>query len=245
MGFIFSNVRVSTDTDEISFLVDGTPKEYADLEKWRVFEFFLQEAGKETEIQVHVDTYSYGWKRTMYNASPAELESISDFMKADKDFLSKSCTHIGSSDFSFTWSPEELFGQDTEDESPKPIEIHSLAALKCAIKPGTELMATYHDFRQDIVGLVRVVTEVRSVGFYSVIKDRPDHPYSTWNDGKGIFTEFTKAANYQFDGSTIKVMNSRRGGQSVLCEFEVYEPEMEMAEQKEKEASMTMSMGGI
>lgn len=85
MGFIFSDVRVSTDTDEISFLVDGTPKEYADLEKWRVFEFFLQEAGKETNIQVHVDTYRYGWKRTPANASPSELELISDFMKADRD----------------------------------------------------------------------------------------------------------------------------------------------------------------
>lgn len=244
MGFIFSNVKVSTDTDEISLLVGGIPEEYADLEKYRVCEFFLQEAGKETEIQVHADTYSYGWKRTMYNASPGELELISDFLKANKDFLLNHCSYIGSSDFSFVWNPEELFEQDTE-EGPKPLTIRSLAALKRAIKPGTELMATYHEFRKDIEGLVRVVTEVRSVGFYSVIKDQPDHPYSTWNDGKGIFTEFTKAANYQFDGFTIKVMNSRRGGQSVLCEFEVYEPEMKMEEQKGKEASMTMSMGGI
>ena len=141
-------------------------------------------------------------------------------------------------------SPEEA-DPDTESDVSEPLEIRSLADLKRAIKPGAELMATYHAKHPEIVGLVRVVTEVQSNAFYSVIKDQPDHKYSACNFGKGFRSDFEKAANYQFDGTTVRVLDARKGDGSVLCEFEVYEPEMKMKASEEAEASFTMTMGGM
>ena len=40
--------------------------------------------------------------------------------------------------------------------------------------------------RQALVGLVRVVTEVQTNAYYSVVKDQPTHQYSTCNYGKGF-----------------------------------------------------------
>ena len=132
--------------------------------------------------------------------------------------------------------------KDMESEEPVPLAIRNLAGLKRAIKPGTELMATYHANHPEIVGLVRVVTEVQTNAFYSVIKDQPDHKYSTCNYGKGFRSDFDKAANYQFDGSTIKVLDSRKGGGNVLYELEVYAPEMDMEAQEEKAFTMIQGM---
>ena len=124
--------------------------------------------------------------------------------------------------------------KDLESEEPVPLAIRNLAGLKRAIKPGAELMATYHANHPEIVGLVRVVTEVQTNAFYSVVKDQPDHRFSTCNYGKGFRSDFEKAANYQFDGSTIRVLDSRKGDGSVLYALEVYAPQMEMEAQEEK-----------
>ena len=133
--------------------------------------------------------------------------------------------------------------KDLESEEPVPLAIRNLACLKRAIKPGAELMATYHANHPEIVGLVRVVTEVQTNAFYSVIKDQPNHEYTTCNHRKGFRSNFEKAANYQFDGTTVRVLNTRKGDGSVLCEFEVYEPEMKMEASEEAESSLTMTMG--
>ena len=130
--------------------------------------------------------------------------------------------------------------KDLESEEPVPLAIRNLAGLKRAIKPGAELMATYHANHPEIVGLVRVVTEVQTNAFYSVIKDQPDHKFSTCNYGKGFRSDFEKAANYQFDGTSIKVLNSRKGDGSVLYELEVYAPQMDMEAQEKNKESFTM-----
>ena len=57
----------------------------------------------------------------------------------------------------------------------KPLRIKNLADLKRHIKLGTELVATAHQYHPDIIGLTRVVTKVQTNGFYSKIKDQPDH----------------------------------------------------------------------
>ena len=134
---------------------------------------------------------------------------------------------------------------EEQDEEPAPIEIHSLSELKRTIKPGTELMATYHSKHPETVGLVRVVTEVQTNAFYSKIKDQPDHRYSTYNYGRGFRTDYEKASCYQFDGTTIRVLDARKGDGSVLFEFEVYEPRMGMEVQEEAEEPFTMTMGGM
>ena len=134
---------------------------------------------------------------------------------------------------------------DQASVEPVPLAIRNLAGLKRAIKPGAELMATYHVNHPEIVGLVRVVTEVQTNAFYSVVKDQPGHRFSTCNYGKGFRSDFEKAANYQFDGSTIRVLDSRKGDGSVLYALEVYAPQMEMEAQEEKKKSFTMVIGGI
>lgn len=62
-----------------------------------------------------------------------------------------------------------------EKKDRKPLQIKNLADLKRHIRLGTELVATAHQYHPDIVGLTRVVTKVQTNGFYSKIKDQPDH----------------------------------------------------------------------
>lgn len=57
----------------------------------------------------------------------------------------------------------------------QPMAFKNLAELKRYIKLGTEFRAISHQYHPDIVGLTRVVTKVQTNGFYSKIKDEPDH----------------------------------------------------------------------
>lgn len=97
-----------------------------------------------------------------------------------------------------------------EKEGRKPLQIKNLADLKRHIKVGTELAATYHANYPDIVGLTRVVTKVQTNGFYSVIKNQPNHRWSGFNYGKGGWPSFEKASLYHFNGSSIQVLNARK-----------------------------------
>lgn len=112
---------------------------------------------------------------------------------------------------------------DQKNEQKAPLRIKNLAELKRCIRPGTELVATSHSKHPTLVGLVRVVTEVQTNAYYSVVKDQPTHQYSTCNYGKGFRSDFEKASNYLFEGTTIKVLDRRSGDNSVLYEMELYE----------------------
>lgn len=83
-----------------------------------------------------------------------------------------------------------------EKKDRRPLRIKNLADLKRHIKLGTELVATAHQYHPDIVGLTRVVTKVQTNGFYSKIKDQPDHKWSTCNHGMGFWSPFNKANAY-------------------------------------------------
>ena len=82
-----------------------------------------------------------------------------------------------------------------------------------------------HAYHPDMIGLVRVVKEVHTNCFYSTIKDQPEHPRSRCTDGKGFRTDFAKESEYEFDGNTIRVFNSRTKDRSILMEFQVFPPE--------------------
>ena len=94
---------------------------------------------------------------------------------------------------------------DASKKQREPVAFKSLAELKRFIRPGVEFKTVSHANHADMVGLIRVVTTVQTVGFYSKIKDQPEHPFSTCNHGKGFYTDFGKAGNYIFDGTTVKV----------------------------------------
>lgn len=121
-----------------------------------------------------------------------------------------------------------------KEKKSRKIQVKSLAELKRAVKPGVEMLTTSHAYHQDIVGLTRQVTKVQTVGFYSVIKDQPNHKYSTCNHGKGFFTGFEKASAYIFDGNTITLLNTRKNDGSILMTFELYGQEEKQAIESEE-----------
>lgn len=123
----------------------------------------------------------------------------------------------------------------TTEKELQPARIKNLAELKRLIKPGTELKATMHSKHPEIVGLTRVFTDVQTNAFYSVIKDQPEHQLSRCNYGKGFRSDIEKASCYEFDGSTIRVLDSRKNDGSVLYEMEVYDRENSMTETNEAE----------
>lgn len=121
-----------------------------------------------------------------------------------------------------------------KEKKSRQIQVKNLAELKRAVKPGVEMLTTSHAYHQDIVGLTRQVTKVQTVGFYSVIKDQPNHKYSTCNHGKGFFTGFEKASAYIFDGNTITLLNTRKNDGSILMTFELYGQEQKQAIESEE-----------
>ena len=137
-----------------------------------------------------------------------------------------------------------------EQKMPAPRTVKNLAELKRLIQPGTELRVTSHSKHPGIVGLVRVVTEVQTNAFYSVIKDQPDHVWSRYNGGKGGRSDYEKAGNYIFEGTTVTVLDPRKSDGSVLFQFELLENEQTMREQdmeasEVQEDSETITMGGM
>lgn len=121
----------------------------------------------------------------------------------------------------------------TEEKMERqPLKLKNLAALKRAIKPGVEVVATYHAKHPALVGVRRVVTTVQTNGFYTMIKDPADPNCEKYNRGKGFRSEFDKASCYSFDGSTITVMDSRSKEPKVLYRLEVYDMEQMMGEQQ-------------
>ena len=108
---------------------------------------------------------------------------------------------------------------DQKNEQKAPLRIKNLDELKRCIRPGTELVATSHSKHPALVGLVRVVTEVQTNAYYSVVKDQPTHQYSTCNYGKGFRSDFEKASNYLFEGTTIKVLDRRSSDGNLAALF--------------------------
>lgn len=116
--------------------------------------------------------------------------------------------------------------------------IKSLAELKRFIRPGVEFKTLRQEKHPDLVGLTRMVTEVRTVCFYSKIKGQPNSRFSTDNGGKGFRTDFGKAEDYIFDGTTVKLKDTRSKDHSVFCEFEFYDRKQTMQEDTNMDRKM-------
>ena len=110
IAILFSQVRVQSADQSETFLISGIPKEYDDLTESVQLEWFLQDIDSDETVQVHADAYLYG-EGEVVNATHAELCYFLDRIRLNPNFLESRCQNAGSSDFSFDWSPGELFGQ--------------------------------------------------------------------------------------------------------------------------------------
>ena len=120
----------------------------------------------------------------------------------------------------------------------EPVAIKNLAELKRYIRPGVEFKTLRQEKHPDMVGLTRVVTTVQTTGFYSKIKNQPEHPFSTCNHGKGFYTGFGKAGDYIFEGTTVKLKDTRSKDRGIFCEFEFYDREQTMQEDTNMDRKM-------
>ena len=127
---------------------------------------------------------------------------------------------------------------ERSDKQRKPVAIKNLAELKHFIQPGVEFKTLSQKNHPDLVGLTRVVTTVQTVCFYSKIKDQPNSRFSTDNGGKGFRTDFAKADAYIFDGTTVKVKDTRNKDRGVIYEFEFYNREQTMQEETNMDRKM-------
>ena len=127
---------------------------------------------------------------------------------------------------------------ERSDKQRKPVAIKNLAGLKRFIQPGVEFKTLIQKNHPDLVGLTRVVTTVQTVCFYSKVKDQPNSRFSTDNGGKGFRTDFAKADAYIFDGTTVKVKDTRNKDRGVIYEFEFYNREQTMQEDTNMDRKM-------
>ena len=65
----------------------------------------------ESDIQVHAEAYIYGEGDTV-RATPEEIAYFMQRIEMQEDFLSDRCDNIEDVDFTFSWSPDELFGME-------------------------------------------------------------------------------------------------------------------------------------
>ena len=110
IAILFSQVKVQSADQSEAFLISGIPKEYEDLTESVQLEWFLQDIDSDETVHVHADAFLYG-ESEVVNATHAELCYFLDRIRLNPNFLESRCQSAGSSDFSFDWSPGELFGQ--------------------------------------------------------------------------------------------------------------------------------------
>ena len=111
MALQFSAVTIAVGSKQVKFLAAGIPREFEDLEGWTAFENFIGELDTEAEVNVHGKVYLYG-DGEVFKATPEEIAYFTMRNAADEDFLSGRCKNIEEVDFTFQWSPEELFGRE-------------------------------------------------------------------------------------------------------------------------------------
>jgi hypothetical protein len=66
--------------------------------------------------------------------------------------------------------------------------VKTFADLRRTIKPGMKLRVIQHDYRPELTGTVRVVTDVQTNGYF----------FKTENDDRRTWSPYTKASCYSF-----------------------------------------------
>lgn len=111
MAVLFSVVTITANGIETELLTSGTPRELEDLEGWTAFDNFMEDIDEETAVTVHADAYLYG-EGELFKATPEEVAYMCKRCEDNPNFLTNRCQNIDKVDFSFTWSPEELFNME-------------------------------------------------------------------------------------------------------------------------------------
>ncbi len=110
MAIRFSQVTAEADGSEVTFLVNGIPKDYYDLENWTAFRDLVNNLESDTTVHIHTDTFVNGSGEVL-DATIEEVAYMYLRMSWDNGFLGSICQHTGTTHFDIEWSPEELFGQ--------------------------------------------------------------------------------------------------------------------------------------
>lgn len=111
MAVLFSAVKVSANGKDVELLTSGIPRELGDLEGWTAFDNFMEDIDEETEVTVHADAYLYG-EGEIFKATPEEVAYMYQRIVGNPNFLNDRCQNIDKVDFSFSWSPDELFNME-------------------------------------------------------------------------------------------------------------------------------------
>ena len=91
---------------------NGENPEWIYMKANEFFEFKkLPENADRRFVQVAACLYGEG---EPFNATPEEIAYLTRRAEADDNFFYGHCKHAGHSDFTFTWSPEELYGMEME-----------------------------------------------------------------------------------------------------------------------------------
>ena len=93
------------------------------------------------------------------------------------------------------------------------MEIKNLSQLKKAIEGRRSFVIVRHYVRPEFEGQIRQPSTIQTNGFYSVIEGDPSHPVSRFNDGKGSWFAYGKAADWIFENGLCKAFDHRAGGE--------------------------------
>ena len=107
MSILFSNVKLKSDYGEKKFLVRGVPTCKDDIIHYTAYHDYLSSVKENTEVEAHADAYLYGGGGSV-DATIEEVAYMKMRMDKDPEFLSRHCTKVFDSDFSFrTDDPDE------------------------------------------------------------------------------------------------------------------------------------------
>ena len=80
----------------------------------------------------------------------------------------------------------------------KMYAVKTLAELKRAVQKGKPYEILRHYIKEDWTGQIRIPNVVQSNGWYSVVMNKPNHPQSQANYGKGVWLDYGKATDWIF-----------------------------------------------
>lgn len=102
--------------------------------------------------------------------------------------------------------------------------VQSLNNLKKALRTGSRIEILFH-WRPESHGKIREVTLANTQGFYSVVRDEPEHRDSLANNGKGTVLWWSKAPFWEFKDGICNLYSSdtKRTEEELILSFRILE----------------------